>query len=1080
MSASIRLVRTWRRPAAAAVVFTLAGCGGGGDGGGGIDPGAARDLTGARPPVETPAAQNARAAGILSRSDSLILSTIHEETRSRAPLEFQFRTDGDEARARSYEVTTECAGAQCNWTRPGTAAVVETPLRYLAFLPGAAAAILTKGGISLVEGRGSAAPVIDVARVAPVTGTVEGAWAESLGAWMNHGWFAVQQEGAQIGNYDVTARYAIAGGALTPGGPPGVSALSDVSASWTGLMAGAPRGGNFRDSILQGDARLTLTYAGNDPRLGAVFSNIVDLRKGTAYATSEARFDNILLTDGTYRAGIAGNRIQGGFYGPNHVETAGIFEQAGITGAFGAKRDPAPRASTVFVSTIHGSTNTLKFPDFEVLPVCSGAACRWRIPGTAADEVVGLEHLDLAPDTAGETETLARHGIGIYKGRGEPRRDTEDDVEIEYYIARTGTGMEHASFAFAQGMWNRADNIEIIGRFGIAGGSRLSSVPLRSPGISARWSGLMVGAPKGGGYRGNVLVGNAALTYNYSDASPTLDAEFSSIENVEQGKAHSPSSMQFDDVPVARDGSYRKGEVGNRIHGGFFGPGHDEAAGAFEQHGIVAAFGAKRESGVFVTAIQGKRFSDSGILPVCLDTQCRWLIPGSEISGIVAREHLEVAPVSSEESVFPRDGVEIVRGRGDLAIEITSGRGELDDSKVEYYRARMDSASFSLAQAAWGSAGDADVTGRFGIAGGDATGAPLGDMSASWSGLMVGAPRDGALHDNVLVGDADLAYTYSADTGGMIDAAFSNIENAREGAAHSTRSVRFDDVPVAPDGSYRKGEIGDRIHGGFFGPNHEEAAGVFERSGIVGAFGAKPAPAIFATSIHGDMFPDPGVLPLCIDTECRWRTPNDGGFMSFALRHMNTEPDSSGETRIFEKEGIEIAKGSGKVGDASIEYYRARMSDVSFSLAQAMWDRAGDDDPTGRFGAAGAERLTGTPPGMPPMSASWSGVMVGAPRDGAFHDNVLVGDAELTYNYSDMGGTVAATFSNIVDLERRVAHSTPNVRFDDVPVSPNGSYRMGTSGDRIMGGFFGLSHDETAGVFEKEGIVGAFGARRDE
>ncbi len=1075
MTGAARVYR-FRIAAAVAALFMLAACGGGGGGGGGIDPVAAQDLTGAQPPAETPADQNARAAGILSRADSLILSTIHEDARARAPIEFRFRTDGNrgELRARSYEVATECAGAQCNWTAPGTGRAVEIPLRYLAFLPGAAAAILAKSGVSLVEGRGSAAPVIDVARVAPVSGAVEGAWAESLGAWMDHGWFAVQQEGAQIGNYDVTARYAIAGGDLT-------GSLPGVAATWTGLMVGAPRGGDFRNGVLQGDARLTLTFAGNDPRLGAAFSNIVDLRKGTAYVTTDVRFDNIFLTRtaaGAYRAGAAGNRIQGGFYGPNHAETAGIFEQAGITGAFGAKRDPAVFASTVFVSTIHGATNALKFPGFEVLPVCIGAQCRWRIPETAVTEVVGLEYLDIAPDTNGETESFARRGIEIHKGRGKPRQDTEGDAEIEYYIARTGMGMEHASFALAQGMWNRTDNVEIVGRFGIAGGSRLSGAPPRSPGISARWSGLMVGAPKGGDYRGNVLVGNAALTYNYSDANPTLDAEFSSIENIEQGKTYSPSSMRFDDVPVARDGSYRKGEVGDRIHGGFFGPGHDEAAGAFEQHGIVAAFGAKRERGVFVTAVQGEDFPDSGVLPVCLDTQCRWLMPGSDISGIVAREHLEVAPVSSEESAVPGGGVEIVRGRGDLDIEITAGRGELDDSKVEYYRARMDRASFSLAQAAWGGAGDADITGRFGIAGGDATGTPLGNVSASWSGLMVGAPKDGAFRDNVLVGDADLAYTYSSDTGGAIDAAFSNIENVRQGAAHSTPSVRFDDVPVAPDGSYRKGGIGNRIHGGFFGPNHEEAAGVFERSGIVGAFGAKPAPALFATAIYSDMFPDPGVPPLCIDTECRWRAPDSGGPVLFALRHLNIEPGSSGETRVFGKEGIEIAKGRGKAGDTDVEYYRARMNGASFSLAQAMWDRPGNGDPAGRLGIAGAERLTGTPPGN--MSASWSGLMVGAPKDGAFHDNVLVGDANLTYTYSDTGGMIDAAFSNIVDLEQRMAHSTPSVRFDDVPVAPNGSYRKGGAGNRIHGGFFGSGRDETAGVFEKEGIIGAFGAKRGE
>ena len=42
------------------------------------------------------------------------------------------------------------------------------------------------------------------------------------------------------------------------------------------------------------------------------------------------------------------------------------------------------------------------------------------------------------------------------------------------------------------------------------------------------------------------------------------------------------------------------------------------------------------------------------------------------------------------------------------------------------------------------------------------------------------------------------------------------------------------------DGTYRKGEeVGDRIHGAFYGPGHAETVGIFERLNIVGAFGAK-------------------------------------------------------------------------------------------------------------------------------------------------------------------------------------------------------------------------------------------------
>ena len=103
---------------------------------------------------------------------------------------------------------------------------------------------------------------------------------------------------------------------------------------------------------------------------------------------------------------------------------------------------------------------------------------------------------------------------------------------------------------------------------------------------------------------------------------------------------------------------------------------------------------------------------------------------------------------------------------------------------------------------------------------------------------MVGTPRDGALRGNVLQGDAVLTYTLSG-TGGALDAAFTDIKNLDRNAAHATPTMRFDDVPVADDGTYRAGLTGNRIQGGFYGPNHAEAAGVVEQGGIVGAFGAK-------------------------------------------------------------------------------------------------------------------------------------------------------------------------------------------------------------------------------------------------
>jgi len=110
---------------------------------------------------------------------------------------------------------------------------------------------------------------------------------------------------------------------------------------------------------------------------------------------------------------------------------------------------------------------------------------------------------------------------------------------------------------------------------------------------SATWLGIMVGTPVAGDERGDRLVRTAAL--NYDMTAGGLDAGFSGIENIDRGTAHGVEAVIFSDLEVAPDWAFSRGQSGARIQGGFYGPGHAEAAGIFEQSGIVGAFSAKRQ-----------------------------------------------------------------------------------------------------------------------------------------------------------------------------------------------------------------------------------------------------------------------------------------------------------------------------------------------------------------------------------------------------------------------------------------------------------------------------------------------------
>ena len=85
------------------------------------------------------------------------------------------------------------------------------------------------------------------------------------------------------------------------------------------------------------------------------------------------------------------------------------------------------------------------------------------------------------------------------------------------------------------------------------------------------------------------------------------------------------------------------------------------------------------------------------------------------------------------------------------------------------------------------------------------------------------------------MGTAALNYDMAA---GGLDAGFSGIKNIDRGTAHSVETVIFSDLAVGPDGVFARGQSGTRIQGGFHGPGHAEAAGIFEHSNFVGAFGA--------------------------------------------------------------------------------------------------------------------------------------------------------------------------------------------------------------------------------------------------
>ncbi len=257
-------------------------------------------LTGAAPPAETTADQTARSAAVISRADSLTATTLHAETSS--------------PQIPTLTLRASCSGAACTVSEPTIGYSITVRLSNLEFVSVNSQPVGTKHGVTLIRWEG----------------TNDGVDLSALGAWMQHSAFGVQTERSTVEDIQVNGRYGIAAGDLTGAPPAG-------SATWQGLMVGTPATGAGRGDRLQGDA--SLKYDMGTQELDAAFTNIQNIDRLGAHSVSAVRFNDVSVnSDGTFKAGLTGNRIQGGFFGSSHAEATGVFEQQNIVGAFGTRQ----------------------------------------------------------------------------------------------------------------------------------------------------------------------------------------------------------------------------------------------------------------------------------------------------------------------------------------------------------------------------------------------------------------------------------------------------------------------------------------------------------------------------------------------------------------------------------------------------------------------------------------------------------------------------------------------------------------------------------------------------------------------
>lgn len=192
---------------------------------------------------------------------------------------------------------------------------------------------------------------------------------------------------------------------------------------------------------------------------------------------------------------------------------------------------------------------------------------------------------------------------------------------------------------------------------------------------------------------------------------------------------------------------------------------------------------------------------------------------------------------------FSTDGVDLTLMPARNGVRFVVERGSSDTSDVTVFGGWLEHSFFASQANLFTDEGNPNhgATVLYSYAVGRAAGAnPAVAGRAEWRGFVAGREASAVSSlDSVVLGDAVIAVE-AGPSGLLADISFTGLANAHTGATWD--DMAWTGLAVSSGGFARRDAADDRIEGRFFGPDGEEAGGVFERGGIAGAFGGRRQP----------------------------------------------------------------------------------------------------------------------------------------------------------------------------------------------------------------------------------------------
>lgn len=231
--------------------------------------------------------------------------------------------DGGAGFSASGQHTPTCSGTSCSVTLPDVGdirfsldEIYDPALINDAGLEGynvGMESVMTDNGVMLVQGIGAARGDGET----PFT-------FQTYAGWIDDSAFGVERIEITATNTNVIyASYSF-------GNVSGTNPEGTGTARWSGIIVARERGGGV---LNHGDVNIDIDDLDNpDVDISFTYGRL------DGQTSSSGNYDNMPLNDGTFESN--GGAIKGSFYGDDHGEVGGIWDDTNFIGAFGATRQP--------------------------------------------------------------------------------------------------------------------------------------------------------------------------------------------------------------------------------------------------------------------------------------------------------------------------------------------------------------------------------------------------------------------------------------------------------------------------------------------------------------------------------------------------------------------------------------------------------------------------------------------------------------------------------------------------------------------------------------------------------------------